>query len=466
MRGSRNRYRLLFAVVIVLSGAGLAVGYTTSNGGYASGGLAHAAREAAQARSHERLVPPRPRVTVITTDSNTWLGRRSQGPKADAELMAFDPNGSVLYYNDSHTRYWGIDPSVPGWYTVMYTAADSLSKSACHATTVCTRDVVETVNLSTGRVRRLYSQITPYKESSRWHDAEYLDANHVVVADIYRDRVFVVNTSSDLVTWAWDAQTDFNLSSGGPFPRDWTHINDVDVFPDGRIMVSVRNQDEVVFLNRTTGLEANWTLGRVGDRAILFAQHNPDYIPPAHGGPAVVVADSQNDRAVEYQRTANGTWQRTWTWTDGRMQWPRAAHRLPNGNTLITDSNGNRVFEVNRSGAVVWSVDVAFPFDAVRLGVGRDSAEGPSATRAGLVSHLGGRRTTGGRGHPTLLSSLLLDVKRRLHGPVFSGLVYVMPAWFGPIDLLDLVVGLLAALAWVVAEVRWSSVTLGRHRGR
>jgi len=457
--------RTLFLVLVLLSVGVVGNAYLGSTRAQASGGgVAQQARVAARDGSSRQIVAPRANVTVISTDSNTWLGRQQQGPRSEAELMAFYPNGSVLYYNDSHTRYWGIDPSVPGRYTVMYTAADHLSKAACHAETVCTRDVVETVNLSTGTVHRLYSMITPRKESTRWHDAEYIDTNHVAIADIYRDRAFVVNTSSDLVTWAWDAQTNFNISSGGPFPTDWTHINDVDVLPDGRIMVSVRNQDVVVFLNRTTGLERNWTLGRVGDHRILYAQHNPDYIPPDHGGPAVVVADSQNNRAVEYQRTANGTWNRTWVWTDARMQWPRAAHRLPNGHTLITDSNGNRVFEVNRTGAIVWNVNVAFPFDAVRLGAGKDSAKGPSATRANLTSYHGGVDGSAGTAAPVgPFASLWLRVKRQLRGPVFSGVVYVLPVWMGAASVLAVLVGALTLVVWALAELYWAGVTATLH---
>lgn len=53
-----------------------------------------------------------------------------------------------------------------------------------------------------------------------------------------------------MITWEWDAQRDFLTSSGGAYPKDWTPVNDVGVLKDGRIMVSLRNQDRVVFLDR------------------------------------------------------------------------------------------------------------------------------------------------------------------------------------------------------------------------
>ncbi|MFC7195040.1 hypothetical protein ACFQL4_10875 [Halosimplex aquaticum] len=151
--------------------------------------------------------------------------------------------------------------------------------------------------------------------------------------------MFVLNTTTKEIEWEWEAQTDFPLSGGGPYPNDWTHVNDIEVLPDGRFMVSLRNQDQVVFLKQGTGLLENQTLGAEDDHDVLYEQHNPDFIPAERGGPAVLVADSENDRVVEYQREG-GNWTRTWKWSDGTVDWPRDADRLPNGNTLIVDSNG------------------------------------------------------------------------------------------------------------------------------
>ena len=45
----------------------------------------------------------------------------------------------------------------------------------------------------------------------------------------------------------------------------------------------------------------------------------------------------------------NGSWEVAWgvdSAQEVRFDWPRDADRLPNGNTLITDSRNNRVVEV------------------------------------------------------------------------------------------------------------------------
>ncbi len=40
-----------------------------------------------------------------------------------------------------------------------------------------------------------------------------------------------------------------------------------------------------------------------------------------------------------------------------KRDWPFSALRLPNGNSLISCTNGNRVIEVDEDGAIVWKVD-------------------------------------------------------------------------------------------------------------
>ena len=458
---SKSFLRVFFVVVIGLSSVGLAYGYTlgATNDTFES----HLTNQGIS-NPQNQIVSPRDNITVIATDSNSWRGKASSGPRARAELVAFNPNGSALYYNDSHTRYWDVDP-VPGTRsTVEYMFADHLEPSACpdtrnytqrrvnesvwkqyeraRSTDACTRNGYERVNLTTGEVTRVWSEITPGKEATRYHDADRLNETHLIVADIYLDRVFVVNTTSNQTEWVWNASNAFPRETGGPYPEDWTHINDVEVLDDGRIMVSARNQDRVVFLNRS-GLIDEWTLGEENDYSILYEQHNPDYIPAERGGPAVLIGDSENNRVVEYQRTGGG-WQQTWKWRDARMQWPRDADRLPNGHTLITDSNGNRVFEVNKQGEVVWSINIAFPYEAERLGTGDESTGGPSATRADLNSQTG-----------NISDRALIFVKQFIPGKYLNGLMYITPVWMGFLEVFELVILLSAGLLWGGVEAVW-----------
>ncbi|WP_224449028.1 arylsulfotransferase family protein [Haloprofundus salilacus] len=446
---SRTVFRAALAAVVVLSALTLVAGQQTA-------GASSADASGVFLDGEGDSVPPANGTTVIATDSSAVLADEGDTPRTKSELVAFNPDGSTLYYNSTYNRYWDVDPSPEGEYTVLYTASMHLDGEECSATTVCTRNVVERANLSTGETERLYSRITPHKHSTRWHDVDRVNETHYAVADIYRDRVFVFDVETGLTTWEWEAQQEFSLESGGEYPRDWTHVNDVEVLDDGRLMVSLRNQDRVVFLDPQTGLQENWTLGAEDDYDTLYEQHNPDYIPENEGGPAVLVADSENNRVVEYQRE-NGTWNRTWQWQDARMQWVRDADRLPNGHTLISDSNGNRVFEIDRNGEIVWQADVAFPYESERLETGDESSGGESAASLGLPS-----RTvddTGGD-DKTLLTSAWLTVRSVVPGSLLNGIVYLVPGWMGPIEAGALVALVVVGVGWAVLEWRWSPYRL------
>lgn len=410
-------------------------------------GGAYATRSAspvADAVDGDGRVPAANGTTVVATDSNTWLGTEADGPRSNAELVAFGASGDVVYYNDSHTRYWDVDPVEGTNATVEYLYADHLTPEECGGESVCTENGIERVNLTTGEVEQVYSRVTPGKHSTRWHDADRLTDDSYVVADIAADRVFVVNTTTELVTWSWDAQSAFDpATTGGPFPEDWTHLNDVEVLSNGLIQVSLRNHDRVVYLDRETGLVAERTLGD-GSHDIIYEQHNPDYIENAGGDDAVLVADSENNRLVEYRR-GDGTWTRSWVWQDDKLQWPRDADRLPNGHTLVTDSNGNRVFELDETGDVVWSVPVAFPYEAERLGTGDESSGGPPAHELGLENRTA---STGGTVDGGSKASIL-------PGPIVNAVYYVLPQWMSVPTLAVACLGALVALAWGALELRW-----------
>ncbi len=406
---------------------------------------------------HEQgiVAPPTENITVITTDSNSWLGRADGGTRANAEIVALAPDGTVLYYNDSHTRYWDVDPVDGSPMTVEYVYADHVYASDC-GDDVCTENGIERLNLSTGEVTSVFSRVTPGKHSTRWHDVDRLSETRLLVADIAQDRVFEVDQETGIVTWAWSAQSAFSVrNSGGPYPSDWTHMNDVEHLEDGIVMASVRNHDQVVFIDPEHGLLENWTLGADEQYETLYEQHNPDYIPREQGGPAVLVSDSENNRVVEYQREG-GEWTRSWAWGSGRLSWPRDADRLPNGHTLITDSNGDRVLEVATNGTVVWSVDIAFPYEAERLETGDESTNGPSASKADLRSR--GRTTVGitVKEDPSRVS-LFGKLESQLTGRIQNAFRYILPAWVGLPELLAGFAAVVTGIIWIVTEWKWST---------
>jgi hypothetical protein len=418
--------RLLFAALLVLSAAG----------------VVHGALTAPTTASAAAVPDAEPRANVTVVSESARFGT----------LIAWRPNGSLLYYEDEHTKYFDVDPVANESLTVEYAATDTIhTKGPTCTDPPCTRNVIERVNLSTGEVKEVYARYDYREHAGEWHDHERVNATHVLVADMFANQVFMVNTETELVVWLWDAQSEFPVSGGGPYPTDWAHINDIELLDDGRVMVSLRNQDQVVFLNQSTGLQQSWTLGSDDDRATLYEQHNPDYIPRERGGPSVVVADSENGRLVEYQRR-DGSWERTWQWRDSRLQWPRDADRLPNGNTLVADTHGKRVLEVGPGGEVVWSVPLSHPYDAERLGTGGESASGASAARLGLDSRTAASDSDGSLDLLALASGVVeWIVPSRIHNAV----VYIAPVWMGRPQFLAALVGLGTLLTWGAVELRW-----------
>ncbi|MHB9288248.1 arylsulfotransferase family protein [Halobacteriales archaeon Cl-PHB] len=455
---ARRHLRLGFVAVLLT--AGMVVGLGLVQGGSAStltGRLDLAATD-----EGAKVAPEASGMTVIATDASQWGPGTSENPRSTSQLVAIRSNGTVAYFDGAHDRYWDVDPVEGGSRTVEYAFSDHLEGDACptgdrheaHAVSedtwdtydresdACTRNGFERVDLSTGEVTRVWSAVTPGKTDSRYHDIDRIGQNRIVVADIFFDRVFTVDTRTGQVDPVWNASDTFARESGGPYPADWTHINDVEVLGDGRYMVDLRNQDQVVFVEDGE-YQDEWTLGSDGNHSRLYEQHNPDYIPATNGGPAVIVADSENNRVLEFQRE-NGNWTQTWRWQDSRLQWPRDADRLPNGHTLITDSNGNRVFEIDEQGEKVWSVPVAFPYEAERLGTGDESAGGPS-----VQAIENGTLTTGSGGFWVWFKGLL-------PGKYLNGLMYLTPVWMGLAEVIALAVLVLAGLSWAAVELRWA----------
>ncbi|WP_435154029.1 arylsulfotransferase family protein [Haladaptatus sp. DFWS20] len=430
---SRKVYRAFFAALILLCSATVGYAYATSPVRDAVG--EYHAQSNVPLDERESVAPRSSAVTVVA-------GHGMNGEQS--ALAAFGPNGTLLYHDDTYTGYFDVDPVPNESMTVEYVAEKPLSgprAKACDAK--CTVSFVERVNFTTGETTRVFSRIIPQDRGANWHDVDRIDDEHLLVGDIHGDQLYVVNTTTNITSWRWDAQDDFPITEGGPYPVDWAHLNDVERLPDGRYMASLRNQDQVIFLNES-GLMESWTLGEENNFSVLYEQHNPDYIPESRGGPAVVVADSVNDRVVEYQRE-NGEWRQTWVWNDSDTVWTRDADRLPNGHTLIADTNANRVVEVNRQGQAIWELPFYSPYEVERLETGDESTRGPSATQAKIRSSTA---TVGDRGIYERLAHALFSKK------TVSGMWFVLPMWAGLGDLVAVAITALTLLVWAVFELR------------
>ena len=143
---------------------------------------------------------------------------------------------------------------------------------------------------------------------------------------------------------------------------DFLHTNSIDVVTaaeaanapfakPGQILLSLREVGTIALLDPATQ-RITWAL-----RGPWLRQHDADLLPNGH----MMVFDNEGgldgkSRLLEFDPTTEET---TWSYA-GDEQHPfysrvRAAQeRLPNGNTLVTESDGGRLFELTPGGEIVW----------------------------------------------------------------------------------------------------------------
>jgi hypothetical protein len=177
---------------------------------------------------------------------------------------------------------------------------------------------------------------------------------------IWSDSVVELTTDGKVV-WEWRAWEHLDPEHDGlTAPQDerteWTHANAVFEQPDGDLLVSFRNISTLVRIDRKSGAIA-WKLGAPP----LAGQHCPSLLPSGHilvfdNGPHRLDESFPFSRVLEIDPASRAiVWKyqeaRTFNFFSPRIS---SAQRLPNGNTLISEGNFGRLFEVTPEGDVVW----------------------------------------------------------------------------------------------------------------
>jgi len=206
---------------------------------------------------------------------------------------------------------------------------------------------------------------------------------------IYGDAILEVDRKGSVV-WEWHGYEHLDLNHyrilaspqwfAGPFNStacDWMHTNTVQALPanhwhdagdtrfrPGNVMISPRNLDTVYLIDRETGgvvwsYEGDYFGG-------LSGQHEPHMIPKGLPGAGnVLIFDNGaspwkdlGHAGRSYVLEVNPTTKElVWVYEDGEQfhsSYTSSCQRLPNGNTLICESAGRRVFEVTPQREIVW----------------------------------------------------------------------------------------------------------------
>ncbi len=361
---------LLFALLLAVSV--VAAGPAAPGVGPAS------AQESGPVSTCIGTVEDRPDASTVVSIQGTRTGPEGAF-KEQALLVAFAPDGSVQWVQNStaNEKWWAydVDPLENG--------------NLLYATTQSRHSVVGEFDPGTGEYVWVEhfdgapdSATNPFVVDA--HDAD-LHGDELVLVDKGEghERILAYNRTTGRVTWEWrfEDHPEVFPESGGGRSGDWTHVNDVDRVSEDRYMISVRNFDQVAFVNRTTG-DVELTLGEDDNYDILNEQHNPDHLWGPDAEHTVLVADSLNDRVVEYAYDeATDTWDRVWSVSG--FDEPRDADRLANGNTLVTDRRGHRVVEITPEGRAVWEVYTPYePYDTERNAPG---SNGPTMREHGVT---------------------------------------------------------------------------------
>jgi hypothetical protein len=380
-------------------------------------------------------------------------------PKKPARLVAADgdANGRVVTNGDSVGAVWfyDVDPLENGNLLVTSTNPDGT--------------VVFELDPETNEA--VWSEEFPDLHDT--HDADLINGDQLLIANmrnnedgVSNDRVMIYDRSNDTVVWEWTFNQHYPNSTDGGFSSDWTHVNDVDKVADGEYLVSPRNFDQVILLNRSTN-SIDYRLGTDDDHETLFEQHNPDWLRSEDGNPTILVADSENDRVVEYERR-QGNWSRTWTVRG--FNWPRDADRLENGNTLVTDSLNHRVVEIAPNGTVVWELYASWgPYDAER---------GPAGSNGPTMADLNATGTysvSGGAGVGPASQETFSDwLNASASNTAFEGAAsefsarykhvtpFLRPVWMSSWALAGVFLALVVALTWALAEVVYQRERIAR----
>jgi hypothetical protein len=380
--------------------------------------------------------------TLVGVQAYGWFGNDN------GSARVVSPEGAVVWeWAPENGRVFDVESLSNGDILASVGVAETDCPAPYDERDPCVHNRVVQLAYPDQRIVWEYDWYDAFPNHHEVHDADRLPSGETAIVDMGNDRAFTV-TEAGVISWQWNASE--HIGAGTPFfdqyvpenqrsaftragpEADWTHMNDIDRLANGNFQLSIRNFDVLLEVDPRTDAIVD-VVGRPASRQTIHQQHNPMRL-----GETVLVADSENDRVVELDvETDELVWEYDGTGSGQRLQWPRDVDRLPNGNTLITDSRNFRVLEIDANGTVVWEYSMraerGIAYEADRIGA---AEEDDGTARVEYRS-----RTSGG-----LFGGPIATVNSWL------GFVPFLPAWLG---IVELVASLLAVGASIALGSRW-----------
>jgi hypothetical protein len=292
----------------------------------------------------------------------------------DAERARLLPNGNLLVL---HGSKWGKD--VEPWKSLRNKVReydwDGKIAWEYSASDVAHHDLQR---LETGNTLFLRRTILPTEYKEKINDVNKRSL------DIRADSIIEVNRAGETV-WKWHTFDHLDLNSCGRREcreieaekmsgklKDWTHVNTLTIIPEnkwydagdkrfkpGNIIFLPRNFWTVYIIDRDTG-KIVWEYG--GDyKGGLSGGHEASMIPKGFEGAGNILVLDNGAKVHEGEsfilEINPTTKQLEWIYDVGKKfhtSTRGSVQRLANGNTLITEDNTGRVFEVTKDKEIVW----------------------------------------------------------------------------------------------------------------
>jgi hypothetical protein len=250
-------------------------------------------------------------------------------------------------------------------------------------------NVVRTMGCARGLVPRFHDLIL-LPDGSYWTMCDDIRTMDLRVLGGFADAqvmgTAIQRLSPDgLLLFEWNpfdhfALTDLPASERAGRNVNWTHGNALDLTPDGQLLVSFRNLNEITRIDPTSGAVV-WRMGGVANQFTWEGTAAPAFVSQ-HGvrvldGSEFLVLDNlghtDGSRAERYRYDAG-----TRTVRLVQSYGPEAGvmaqlggntQRLPGGRTLVAFGNGGRLAEYDAEGRVVWRIegDAGYVFRAQRI---------------------------------------------------------------------------------------------------
>jgi hypothetical protein len=198
-------------------------------------------------------------------------------------------------------------------------------------------------------------ELTPSKEAERvkggMANSDHDDGG------IYEDVLREVDRAGKIV-WEWKLKDHFPYDKYPLRPtsdrHEFAHANTCHVQDDGNILISFRQIDLVILVNRQTN-EIDWEMQ---DRS-WGGQHDCQQV---ENGNIILFANGSEQLNAEHSRILEidpNSKQTVWQYKGKPAVTffsPRVSglHRMANGNTFICEGMHGRMFEVTQSGEIVW----------------------------------------------------------------------------------------------------------------